>query len=223
MLLTILNCTMESGYATTSCAAGSALFMEYVLFITASSFGASGFPCCYEAWSDLKNGDLGLCTTSSLSYAEEVAHAGRTGKVPPNSAIAPLQPMLRGGILCVDERIGNAEMPDDAKAPIILRRHGPVIDLLVRHEHQRTAGREHVLDSLRRCYWIIGARTTVRRLLKGCVHWWRRFAKPEIPRMADLPEERRKAGEPPFTSVGVDYFGPFMCNGAGAKRSATDA
>ena len=27
--------------------------------------------------------------------------------------------------------------------------------------------------------------------------------------MADLPKERLMSGDPPFTNVGVDYFGPF--------------
>ena len=27
--------------------------------------------------------------------------------------------------------------------------------------------------------------------------------------MADLPKERLTSGDPPFTYVGVDYFGPF--------------
>ena len=29
--------------------------------------------------------------------------------------------------------------------------------------------------------------------------------------MADLPKERSTSGDPPFSHVGVDYFGPFMC------------
>ena len=33
---------------------------------------------------------------------------------------------------------------------------------------------------------------------------------PESPFMGDLPKERVKIGEKPFSNTGVDYFGPYL-------------
>jgi hypothetical protein len=49
----------------------------------------------------------------------------------------------------------------------------------------------------------------VRRILKRCVVCRRRYSKPLQQKMSELPEDRVTAGNPPFTTVGVDYFGPF--------------
>jgi hypothetical protein len=49
----------------------------------------------------------------------------------------------------------------------------------------------------------------VRRILKRCVVCRRRYSKPLQQKMSALPEDRVTAGNPPFTTVGVDHFGPF--------------
>ena len=72
------------------------------------------------------------------------------------------------------------------------------------------SGREHVLSKIRTLYWIVGARTSVRRVLRDCVKCKRRAARPSHQRMADLPQDRVTPGEPPFSHVRVDCFGPFI-------------
>ena len=49
----------------------------------------------------------------------------------------------------------------------------------------------------------------VRRVLSSCFDCKRRLQSPDSQKMSDLPYERVTPGEPPFTFVGVDYFGPF--------------
>ena len=63
---------------------------------------------------------------------------------------------------------------------------------------------------LRRRYWIPRVRTIIRRVIRGCTTCQRLNARPQTPRMADLPPERLAAGQPPFTNVGIDCFGPFI-------------
>ena len=38
----------------------------------------------------------------------------------------------------------------------------------------------------------------------------RNHGKTEVQQMADLPESRVTPYEPPFSRVGIDYFGPFL-------------
>ena len=63
---------------------------------------------------------------------------------------------------------------------------------------------------IRERYWIIQARVAVRKVLSRCFDCKRRQQQPMLQKMADLPQDRITAGEPPFTFVGVDYFGPFL-------------
>jgi len=41
--------------------------------------------------------------------------------------------------------------------------------------------------------------------------------------MADRPKERLMSGDPPFTNVGVDYFGPFYVRQGRSNVNAMDA
>ena len=69
---------------------------------------------------------------------------------------------------------------------------------------------ERVLAESRRRYWIIRGRKFVKKILHQCITCRRLRGKTETQQMADLPASRVTPFEPPFTRVGVDYFGPFM-------------
>lgn len=85
-------------------------------------------------------------------------------------------------------------------------------NLIIQHYHLASghSGREYVLSLLRNKFWIIKANSAVRRLLSGCFSCRRRQAPVIQQKMADLPEDRVTADKPPFTFVGVGFFGPFM-------------
>ena len=69
---------------------------------------------------------------------------------------------------------------------------------------------ENVLSLLRERFWLIRANSVVRSVLSSCFAWKRRHALPGVQKMADLPPPRITADKPPFTCVGIDYFGPFL-------------
>jgi len=96
--------------------------------------------------------------------------------------------------------------------PIILPKNHHVTRLIIRHFHTVAghSGREHVLSLIRQQYWIIGARSAVRQALKDCSFCRRHNPRLGGQRMADLPDDRITADNPPFTSTGVDVFGPFL-------------
>ena len=55
----------------------------------------------------------------------------------------------------------------------------------------------------------IKASSAVRQLISSCVICRRIKSTPQDQKMADLPEDRLTPA-PPFTYVGVDYFGPYV-------------
>ena len=65
-----------------------------------------------------------------------------------------------------------------------------------------------MLSSLRQLFWIIKGRSAVRRVLSECFLCRKLGAAHGEQLMTNLPKERLTPENPPFTSVGVDYFGP---------------
>ena len=70
-------------------------------------------------------------------------------------------------------------------------------------------GTEHVRNIVQQKMWILGIRHAFRSIMNKCVTCRKGRAQTIAPVMADLPEERLDASTA-FTSVGVDYFGPFI-------------
>ena len=83
--------------------------------------------------------------------------------------------------------------------------------LIICHAHERLghAGRGHLLARLREKYWIVGADSAERQLISSCVTCRRHRAPPQDQKMADLPPDRLTPA-PPFSYVGVDFFGPYV-------------
>ena len=126
------------------------------------------------------------------------------------TSIFKLNPKLRNGLLSVGGRLESAPVDEDLKYPYILPNDHHVTELIIQHNHSSVGhmGQESVLSSLREKFWIVKGRSAVRRVLKRCVDCQKRKAPTGEQFMAKLPEDRITPCKPPFTYVGVDYFGP---------------
>ena len=123
-----------------------------------------------------------------------------------SSPLRKLNPVVVDGIIRVGGRLGNTDALSYAsKHPIILPNKHHVTDLIIRHYHQvGHVGATQVLAAIRRNFWILKGGTAVRRVISRCI----KCRKPEQQIMAPLPVARITPADAPFTSVGVDYFGP---------------
>ena len=148
----------------------------------------------------------------NLTFAEEL-EAVKGGKcVKGSSALARLDPILTDGLLRVGGRLSMATLSDDSKHQIIIPKDSHLARLLVNHFHQKSghSGREYVLALLRERFWLIRANSTVRSVLSSCFDCKRRQGPVGEQKMANLPRPRVTPDQPPFTCVGIDYFGPFL-------------
>ena len=129
-----------------------------------------------------------------------------------SSSIYKLDPILVNDLLRVGGRLQRAPIDDEAKHPIILPKKHHVVQLLVRHFHHSSghSGIEDTLSLIRRRYWIVKGRSSVRSIVSRCFDCKRRQAPVQQQKMSDLPVDRVTPSQPPFTCVGVDCFGPFV-------------
>ena len=117
----------------------------------------------------------------------------------------------KGGILRVGGRLQHASIPDCEKNPIILPRKGHVTYLILLHCHRQVQHqvRGMTVNQIRsNGYWIIGCSSAVSFLISKCVICRKVRGSLQYQKMADLPSDRSDTA-PPFTYVGVDFFGPW--------------
>lgn len=115
------------------------------------------------------------------------------------------------GILRMRGRIAACRFASfEAKFPCILPRRHRITQLIVDwyHHHYRHANRETVVNELRQRFEIAKLRAVVERVEKDCMKCRIKKASVRSPLMAPLPRARLEAYIKPFTSVGLDYFGP---------------
>ena len=146
------------------------------------------------------------------SYEEENRCLEKQRPLSSSSTLLPLTPVRDDkGLIRVGGRIGKANIPEEAKHPIILPRESELARLIIMHEHIRHghAGVEHTLNQVRQSYWIPQGRSAVKKQIRDCAFCRRRRTSPKPPRMTDLPCQRLEGGRP-FKHAGIDFFGPLL-------------
>lgn len=146
------------------------------------------------------------------SFPCEVVAIENSKYLDKNSRLLTLSPVLDDrGLLRVGGRINAATgVTTEIKSPVILDGKHHVSRLIVRHHHVKAAhgNQETVVNDLKQKYWIINLRPTVKYVASRCMLCRIKKAKPEVPRMGDLPVARVAHHQRPFTHCGVDLFGP---------------
>ncbi|XP_074649414.1 uncharacterized protein LOC141904651 [Tubulanus polymorphus] len=140
-------------------------------------------------------------------YPDECSHSLKR-----TSSLIPLDPVLVDGLLCVGGRLRRSTLPDKRKHPIIVPKKSHLCTLIIDYYHRVYAHRgcEYVLSNIRKKYWLINAKSAIRRRLNACITCRKQRAKAVGQKMSDLPEDRVTPNLPPFTNVGIDCFGPFL-------------
>lgn len=164
---------------------------------------------------DLRNSEIAIVRyLQGQFYQQELRDLSCGHKnVSTKSNIYSLEPILGSdGVLRGSGRLLSAPIPECSKYPIILPRDHHVTKLIVRHVHEfvtRHSGREFVLANIRQTYWIPRCRSLINGILRNCVVCQRLRAVSGSQKMASLPADRVQPENAPFTSVGIDCFGPF--------------
>jgi hypothetical protein len=124
-----------------------------------------------------------------------------------NSTLLAMDPFVdESGVLRTGGRLElSTTISLESKCPMILQSHDVVVESLVHKEHRLQL---HTLATLRNKFFIVGGRTTVRRVNSKCVTCQKAFKKTKDQKMAPLPADCLDVCVP-FKATGMDVFGPF--------------
>jgi hypothetical protein len=164
-----------------------------------------------------------LVREEQFKHYEVEIKALQSGKqVSTTSSILSLYPFLDGGVLKVGGRLAAGEhLSENIRYPMILHKTSLLSQLIITDIHKRYlhAGAQTCLSELRRNFWIIGAKSLIRKHIRNCVKCFRFNSRATTPLMGDLPKER-VTPSPPFTHTGVDFGGPFCVRGAKGENTS---
>ena len=151
-----------------------------------------------------------LLVAQSHSFEHEISALLRKHHVVRSSCLVSLSPYLdSSGLLRVGGRQELSGAQLDRRHPIILHGKHQLTRLIIHCEHKRLlhAALTLLMSSLCQRYYVIGCRTAVRSIVRGCGICRRLSARPQTPMMGQLPKERITP-DIVFEHVGVDYAGP---------------
>eukprot|EP00079_Xenopus_tropicalis_P024746 XP_012817710.2 PREDICTED: uncharacterized protein LOC100485864 [Xenopus tropicalis] len=132
--------------------------------------------------------------------------------LPKQSRLKKLSPFIdRNGLLRVGGRLSFVALTEQEKQPVIIPHDHHIAKLIVKHYHNKVAHQgRHITEGAIRAegFWILGGKRLISAVIYKCVICRKLRGRLESQKMADLPEDR-VTPEPPFTSVGIDIFGPW--------------
>lgn len=133
-------------------------------------------------------------------------------RIPSRSPLLKLRPFLGSdGCIRVGGRLQRANMAYDEKHPWVIARGSHLAGLLVEDAHARTmhGGAQLTQRQIATNFWILGGRSLVRSIIRGCVRCTRFRGRPMQQIMSHLPEFRTRP-QRPFLESGVDFAGPIQ-------------
>ncbi|XP_045446386.1 uncharacterized protein LOC123654528 [Melitaea cinxia] len=113
------------------------------------------------------------------------------------------------GIIRVGGRLEMSSLSFNEKYPILIPKESFLSGLLIADAHQKTlhGGPQLMITYLRSKYWIMGAKSLIKKYYRSCVTCTRYSSRSTSQLMGQLPSARVNPNKP-FLISGVDYAGP---------------
>ena len=122
--------------------------------------------------------------------------------------LIPLFPFVKDGLIRVGGHIGSAYILYSSKHQVIISNNHPIASLLVFYIHVTNFYSEPdlTLNLYTESYWIINAKSLIRKVLKSCLYCKRLKNQPKPPIMSNLPPEVLSSFLSFYFTL-IDYFG----------------
>jgi hypothetical protein len=153
-----------------------------------------------------------LITAAEESFQREMKALRQGAPIPRDSDLRKVNPYIdpADGILKVNGRLEHAPLTESARHPVIISPDHRLAGLIINQAHvdAHHAGVEHTLATIRTKYYLLRGRRAVRKIIARCASCRFNNSMPSQPMMANLPKERLQPYVTPFSSCGLDLFGP---------------
>lgn len=147
-----------------------------------------------------------------VEFKHEMTTIKSISSIGSSNRLASLNPFVDdSGLLRVGGRLKRSDLSPESMHPILLPKNHHLSKIVILWCHIITChgGRSFTLNELRaRGFWVVHGNNAVRKIIFRCVTCRYLRGKSSVQVMADLPKDRVTQA-PPFTYVGVDFFGPF--------------
>lgn len=143
-------------------------------------------------------------------FLKELKEQNKTGNCV-NSKLLNMRPFLdTDNIMRANTRLKEADIPYDAKYPIIIPNKSALSRLLISHAHKETehGATQVMLQYLRNMYWLHDLRREIKSCILKCAQCVRNAKESGEQLMSELPADRVTRNRA-FLHTGVDYAGPF--------------
>ncbi|XP_011858599.1 PREDICTED: uncharacterized protein LOC105556138 [Vollenhovia emeryi] len=147
------------------------------------------------------------------AFSVEIRYLQEGRPFPRKSQLRALSAYIdEGGLIRVGGRLQYAEIKSEQKNPIVLPLIHHVTSIILRDRHERLlyCPPEQLLHDVRQRFWPISGRREVRKIIKKCVKCYRINPTTMEIKMGELPAERIRSVDRPFTITGIDYAGPIQ-------------
>lgn len=151
-----------------------------------------------------------IVASQKFAFHNDIHHLLNDRDIPSNSKLRSLNPFIdQHQVLRVGGRLQNSSLSFAEKHPIVMSNKCHLTKLIIRAHHLETmhGGSQLVLCLLRKKYWVLNAKNTVRLHIHRCITCHRHSATGASQLMGSLPEPRVNFTRA-FTHTGVDYAGP---------------
>lgn len=164
-------------------------------------------------------------TVQGETFKEEYRCIKANQLLPKQSFLQKLNPVIHEDGLLRIGRLVPPHLTTEKKHPLIIPNAHHIAVLLVRYHYEKVApqGRHITEGALKGAgFWIIGSKWLISSGIHKCVLCRKLRGRMQTQKMADLPIDRLSP-MPPFTSVGLDVFGPWTVTTRRTRGGSADS
>ena len=150
--------------------------------------------------------------SQARSFQQDKHHLLNDQPISPSSRLRALNPFLdKNQLIRVGGRLSNSALSQSQRHPFIVDSRDKLIQLLFNHMHVCLGhcGPSLLLCSVGWRFHVLSARRLSRTVCSQCRTCRQASAKTKPQMLGELPEDR-VTQHPAFSTVGVDYAGPFL-------------
>ena len=165
--------------------------------------------------------DLLVRDAQSCSYIDILSASSKCDNLPVKHSLSNYRPMIDSeGVIRVDGRLKNVNLPFRIKHPVMLPYNHPICKIIANYYHAKCGhqGKHLTLGAIGEAgFFLEKSSKLLKSLISSCIICRKLRANVQTQIMADLPKDRLERVAP-FTNTVVDIMGPWLISSGTSTR-----